>query len=202
MFSTCGSEESPIIEQELVAQIVESRWLSENCLFAFFFYLVGIFCSCYHQKDENSGGTKRDESGKAWNIFAMGEEFNLRDTLSWGSYYLWRGYHRRWQKRSHQGCVAMDPRPSSTDRLSTARFKALILALQMREYKRIEKYKRRHVIIQNHCADCSALFTREYKTYIESREWAMRRYVWNAESSALQNHFNLSWWFAQAIEMY
>ena len=81
MFSTCGSEESPIIEQELVAQIVESRWLSEKCLFAFFFYLVGIFCSCYHQKDENSGGTKRDESGKAWNIFAMGEEFNLRDTL-------------------------------------------------------------------------------------------------------------------------
>ena len=80
MFSTCGSEESPIIEQELVAQIVESRWLSKNCLFAIF-YLVVIFCSFYHQKDENSGGTKSDEGGKAWNIFAMGEEFNLRDTL-------------------------------------------------------------------------------------------------------------------------
>ena len=36
MLSTCGNEESPIIEQELVAQIVERRWLSENCLFAIF----------------------------------------------------------------------------------------------------------------------------------------------------------------------
>ena len=70
MFSTCGSEKSPIIEQELVAQIVESRWLSKNCLFAIF-YLVVIFCSFYHQKDENSGGTKSDEGGKAWNIFAI-----------------------------------------------------------------------------------------------------------------------------------
>ena len=77
MFSTCGSEESPVVEQELVAQIVERRWLSENCLFALF----GVFCSCYHQKDENSGGTERDEGGKAWNIFAIGEELNLRDTL-------------------------------------------------------------------------------------------------------------------------
>ena len=54
----------------------------KNLFIAFFFFnLVGIFCSRYHQKDENSGGTERDEGGKAWNIFAIGEEFNLRDTL-------------------------------------------------------------------------------------------------------------------------
>ena len=80
MLSTCGNEESPIIEQELMAQIVERRWLSENCLFAIFL-ISWYFCSCYHQKDENSGGTERDEGGKAWNIFAIGEEFNLRDSL-------------------------------------------------------------------------------------------------------------------------
>ena len=71
-----------------------------------------------------------------------------------------------------------------------------------------EQRKRRHVIIQKSLRWLLCVIykrgtneykkTREYETFIESQEWAMRRYEWNAESSTLQNHFNLPWFAPSA----